>query len=638
MRVFQKNSNIFNLLSEGVSEGIIVVNDKQVIVATNTSTREMFDYENDELVGKSLHMLIPSQYHTVHHDHFSAFMKEGGKRQMGKGRELFGLRKDGREFPVEVGLNPFELYGATYVMALVIDISERKTAERDLRMKSEALQSASNGIIITDALKKDNPIIYFNSAFQSLTGYPENEILGKNCRFLQVDDRDQDCIQEMRTAISEGRSVQAIIRNYKRDGTLFYNDLYITPIRDKSGTITNYIGIQNDVTERVKSQHEREHWAKIFDDSLNEIFVFDTTSFKFINANYGAKKNIGYALDELKQLMPIDIMPEYSGQQFREVITPLLRKTVDKIEFESVHQRKDGSRYPVEIHLQLSGFGNKDVFLAIILDITERKNYTEKLERTVEKRTEELTKALAKEKELNELKTRFLSLVSHEFKTPLSSILTSITLLSKYTETEQQEKRDKHVAIVKNKVRYLDTILNDFLSVERLESGKVNYKVTKFLLSKLVNEVVYNANMLLKAGQKIEYPQNIDHLLIQFDEKTLELALSNLIHNAIKYSPENSTIHMVVEGDSDRLTIRVVDKGIGIPKEEQRHIFNRYFRAENALLTQGTGIGLNIAKHHLENLGATLEFISVENEGSTFTIKIPLKNNKLLENEANTTN
>ncbi|MGS0527075.1 sensor histidine kinase [Zobellia nedashkovskayae] len=165
--------------------------------------------------------------------------------------------------------------------------------------------------------------------------------------------------------------------------------------------------------------------------------------------------------------------------------------------------------------------------------------------------------------------------------------------------------------------------MNDFLSVERLESGKVNYNIEEFPLSKLVNEVVYDANMLLKAGQKIHYPENIDDVFIKFDEKTLELVLSNLIHNAIKYSPEDSTIDVLVKDNLNTIDLQVIDKGIGIPKEDQKYIFDRYFRAENALLTQGTGIGLNIAKQHLENLGATLNFSSTQHKGSIFTVGIP---------------
>ena len=376
MHVFQKDSNIFNLLSEGISEGIILVNKEQKIVATNSAADEMFGYEKEELLGKPLETIIPARYRGNHSQHVSSFIEKSEKRSMGRGRDLNGLRKNGDEFPVEAGLNPFELYGGSYVMALVTDI-------------------------------------------------------------------------------------------------------------------------------------------------------------------------------------------------------------------------------------------------------TERKNYTRKLEQTVQERTKQLTDALAKEKELNELKTRFLSLVSHEFKTPLSSILTSTTLISKYKEADQQDKRDKHVDTIKNKVHQLDTILNDFLSVERLDSGKVNYNIAEFPLTRLVNEVVYDANMLLKAGQHIQYPENVDEVQLVFDEKTLGLALSNLLQNAIKYSPENSTIHIVFKTENDFYSIEVVDQGIGIPATQQKYIFDRYFRAENALLHQGTGIGLNIAKQHLANIGATLTFNSEENVGSTFIISIP---------------
>lgn len=627
MQVFQKNSNIFNILSEGVSEGIIVVNEKQAIVATNSAARQMFGYDTDELEGKPLDTLIPSKYHHSHGSHVDRFIAKSEKRQMAIGRDLSGIRKNGEEFPLEAGLNPFELYGATYVMTLVIDITERKAIQDELTMKSEALDSAINGITITDALQNDNPVVYSNAAFGKLTGYSNEDIIGKNLRFLQGEDREQEGIVEMNKAVKEGRSCEVEVKNYRKDGSMFWSEIAITPIKDKAGVIIHFIAIQDDVTKRKNIEIERSHWSKIFNESLNEIFVFDTQSLQFVNVNLGAQKNMGYSLEELLLITPVDIKPDFTETEFRKVLVPLFEKTEEKIQFETMHQRKDGSMYPVEVHLQMSTLGEQEVFLAIILDITERRNYTEKLEKKVEERTKQLKEALAAEKELNELKTRFLSLVSHEFKTPLSSILTSITLIGKYTQTEQQEKRDKHVTTIKNKVKYLDTILNDFLSIEKLESGKINYKVERFPLSKIINEVVYNSNMLLKTGQRIQYPENIDEIIIEFDEKTLELALSNLVHNAIKYSPEDSIIDLKVNVEKEKIILKIIDTGIGIPEEEQKHIFNRYFRAENALLTQGTGIGLNIAKQNLENLGASLEFTSKENRGSTFTVSIPKERN-----------
>ena len=251
------------------------------------------------------------------------------------------------------------------------------------------------------------------------------------------------------------------------------------------------------------------------------------------------------------------------------------------------------------------------------LDLEEEINRRKEAERRIKD-------ALQKEKELNELKTKFLSLVSHEFKTPLSGILTSATLAVKYTKEDQQEKREKHLDTIKNKVHYLNTILNDFLSIERLDSGRGQYKFSKFGLKRLINEVIYNANITLKDGQEIVYPKDLEDVELFMDEKILELVLSNLLGNAIKYSPEDTLIKFLVDFEGENIVFEIADQGRGIPKKDQKHIFERYFRAENALLDQGTGIGLNIAKTHLENLGGSIKFESKENIGTTFTAKVPM--------------
>ena len=197
-------------------------------------------------------------------------------------------------------------------------------------------------------------------------------------------------------------------------------------------------------------------------------------------------------------------------------------------------------------------------------------------------------------------------------------------LLSKYNLSNQQEKRDKHINTIVNKVHYLNNILNDFLSIERLDSNNTNYNFTTFNLSKIVSEVVYNANLLLKNGQKINIPTNIDNYILYQDEMLLELALSNIIYNSIKYSPPNTTIDLQVFKNQHKVIFKITDQGIGIPENEQKFIFNRYFRAENVLNEQGTGIGLNIVKSHLENLGGNIYFESKVNQGSIFTFELPI--------------
>ncbi|WP_157208164.1 PAS domain-containing sensor histidine kinase [Mariniflexile maritimum] len=411
--MFKDGKDIFNILFEAVSEGVIVVDNTQKIVATNASAEAMFGYSKEEIVNQQLELLIPQKYHAKHGAYFHGFVKHQESRQMGKGRDLFGARKDGSAFPVEVGLNPLKIDGNSFVMALVIDISIRKQHELQLQELNTKLEK-------------------------------------------KVSERTQEL----------SNTVEALkMVNLERDA---------------------------EIKKRIEAQNKTKE-------------------------------------------------------------------------------------------------------------------------------------ALKKEKELNELKTKFLSLVSHEFKTPLSGILTSAMLLGKYKLSEQQDRRDKHIKTISEKVHYLNNILNDFLSIEKLETGKITYNFSTFKISKVVNEVVYNANMLLKEGQTINYPENIDDYALFQDEKIVELALSNLVHNAIKYSSENTLVDIQITQDETYSTFIIKDNGIGIPENDQKSIFNRYFRAENALLTQGTGIGLNIVKSHLENLGGSISFISKEHVGSEFTFILPNK-------------
>ncbi|MBT8178686.1 MAG: PAS domain S-box protein [Eudoraea sp.] len=624
MRKFEKDSSVFRLLSDAISEGIIVVNREHEIVSINGRALKFFGYTREELIGQSLNILIPNRFKKVHKEHTTKYFKSSKTGEMVEDRCLFGQRKSGEEFPLKVDLHPFELYERNYVLALVRDISQEVEFQQSFNLQTEAIDSAHNGIVITDALLPDNPIIYANRAFEKITGYSRSEILNRNCRFLQNQDRNQEGVQVMRNAIKKGESCQVEVRNYRKDGTLFWNEVSINPIKNEDGIITHFIGIQNDITLRVNIEQEVNYLVRIFNESLNEIYVLEADNLKISHANFGACINSGYTLEELRGKSLLALLPQYNKAKFHKALEPIFRRSREKIILETLLKRKDGSEYPVEVHLQSSKKGDNRVIICIILDITEKRNYMDRLEATVEERTRQLQEALSREIELNELKTKFLSMVSHEFKTPLSAILTSATLVGKYQETESQEKRNRHLKTIKREVKHLNNILNDFLSIERFEKGKELYNLTKFSLSKVINEVVYNANMMLKSGQRINYPKDVDDLTVCQDEKIVSLALTNLLYNSIKYSPEDTLIDIQVTAGDDMLVIKVIDEGIGIPEKDQRFIFERYFRAENVLLTQGTGIGLNIVKSHVDNLGGSISFSSRENEGTTFTLVFPI--------------
>ncbi len=240
------------------------------------------------------------------------------------------------------------------------------------------------------------------------------------------------------------------------------------------------------------------------------------------------------------------------------------------------------------------------------------------------KAEEEIRNALEKEKQLSELKSRFVSMASHEFRTPLGTILSSASLLARYDQTEQQPKRIKHIQRIKSSVTNLTTILEDFLSITRLEEGSIKLRLEEFLLKPFFEEVISDVKGLLKPDQRIEL-EGQDGLEVCLDKFFLRNILNNLLSNAIKYSHEGTLIRVRILEHFEELQFEVIDQGIGIPEDEQHHLFERFFRAKNATNIQGTGLGLNILKKYVDHLGGQVHLESQINQGTTFKVCCPLR-------------
>ncbi|MGB1317665.1 MAG: ATP-binding protein, partial [Flavobacteriales bacterium] len=243
---------------------------------------------------------------------------------------------------------------------------------------------------------------------------------------------------------------------------------------------------------------------------------------------------------------------------------------------------------------------------------------------------QDMVAALNKERELNELKSRFVSMASHEFRTPLATILSSVNLVNRYAENNNTDGVAKHVGRIRNSVRNLTSILNDFLSLEKLEQGKVAFTPEPFSVCELSRSVTEDMGEMTKSGQVIELrccPNKeacTQGLVNGLDPQLIRNILFNLLSNAIKYSKENSTVTLKIAIENE-LTISVEDQGIGIPEKEQQHLFERFFRAKNATNIQGTGLGLNIVQKHVDLMGGTINFESVIDQGTTFTISLPIE-------------
>jgi PAS domain S-box-containing protein len=287
-------------------------------------------------------------------------------------------------------------------------------------------------------------------------------------------------------------------------------------------------------------------------------------------------------------------------------------------------RKKDGTEFAAEISLGHYQLEDQQLAVAFVTDITERKRSREELEDKVIERTLEVTQSLEREKELNEMKSRFVAMASHEFRTPLTAILSSLALVDTYKNECHEEKRKKHIERIKSSVTNLTEILNDFLLLDKAEQGKVEIFMERFDLAEFAEDIIEETNGILKQGQRISFLYNGEKEIVQ-DKKMLRHVFLNLLSNAIKYSGEDKIVYFSIEASQGLVNVKVKDEGIGIPDDEQQHLFDKYYRAKNATNIQGTGLGLSIVKRHVELLNGTISFISKFGEGTTFTIGFPQK-------------
>ncbi len=408
----RRELEMLNSLFEYTTEGIIISDDKGVIIRSNPAADRMFGYEKDELPGKKIEVLLPARYHGQHIAYRHDYMVNPAPREMSHGQDLYGIRKNKTEIMVEVSLSPFETGEGRFVMSFIVDITGRKKSELELRLANERLKQTS------DALA------HLNSELESKVRARTEELA--------------DAIQRLAES--------------KRD----------------------------------------------------------------------------------------------------------------------------------------------------------------------------VMNALEKEKELNELKSRFITTASHEFRTPLGTILSSSSLIGRYDSPADTDKRKKHIERIKSAVNNLTEILNDFLSLEKLEKGIIRCSPETFDLEQLLQHSCEDMRSIALKGQAIRLDYSGPREVF-LDRQLVKNALLNLISNAIKYSPEGKEIFVKVEATDDNVRIAIRDSGIGIPLEDQPNIFEKFYRAGNSVNIQGTGLGLNIVKKYIEIMGGKISFTSEAGAGSTFVVELPLK-------------
>lgn len=525
---------------------------------------------------------------------------------------------------------------AGYINIYGRDITLQRQAEAELRLKSLALESAANGIVITDI---DGHIKWANRSFSALTGYALDESEGKNPRELvRSGAHDQFFYKDMWDTILAGKVWRGELINRRKDGTTYVEEQTITPVRDEHNEIQHFIGIKQDITQRkhieVELQQLNTELERRIRERTEELNVIKERLEAIVNGMNDAliycQSNtqiiqVNPAFEQSFHISEAEVLNQPLTHLFSDDDTSrLIDSIIEVVQLRHPVRREvsakcqDQTSFPADIIL--SPVTNPDdTLLGIICSVRDMSQH-----KLLE---EQLRQVIEQQMSLNELKTRYLSMAAHDLRNPLAVIRSAVEILQGYYERLTPEARQKKYDQVLNNIELMTGMLNDILTLGYVESGKLTFQPTIVDLP-LFCQSVANEMMQIKGNEQriqlnIHCQNKICHRL-WLDERLLQHIVRNLLSNALKYSPSETLITFTVECHPHEIALSFEDQGIGIPQEDQVHLFESFFRASNVKGFSGTGLGLPIVKQSVELHGGTIQVDSQQGRGSRFMVRLPL--------------
>ncbi|MBW4480243.1 MAG: PAS domain S-box protein [Tolypothrix brevis GSE-NOS-MK-07-07A] len=506
------------------------------------------------------------------------------------------------------------------IVAVIADITEQKQQAEQVRLLQSVVVNTNDAILITEAETIDEPgprILYVNEAFTRITGYQPHEVLGKTPRILHGDKTDRAELQKIRLALERWEPVTVEVINYRKDGTEFWNEFSIVPVADGQGWYTHWIAVQRETTGRKQVEQalrqSEERWRSLIENALDIIMILDPDgSIGYVSPS--AAKILGYSIVDLvgKNVMELVHQDDLIMSCDRLTNTTQSPELTCPIEFRYRHH--DGSWRILEAISQ--PFVDSAATLRIMVnarDITERK------------RLDEIRLALEREKELSALKTRFFSMASHEFRTPLSTALAAAQVLENcQDEWDASEKRLRNLHRIQDSVKHMVQLLDDILTINRAETGKLAFNPKSLDLELYCRDFIEEIRESVSSQHTLTFTCQGRSILVCMDEKLLRSMLSNLLSNAIKYSPGGGIVHLSLEFQADSMILTVQDHGIGMRLEDQKQLFEPFHRGKNVRTIPGTGLGLVVVKKCVDLHQGTIRIISEVGIGTTCLVKLPL--------------
>ncbi len=609
---------------EQIHDAVVSTDMEGQITSWNQGAERLFGYCVEEVIGRPIAFVFPEEPLDFLAEQVIAPLKARGEHAV----EVRMRHKSGQNFHAHLSLSLLRDLeaGMSGMIGYITDITERKRSEEALALYARVMAASSVSMVIADATAPDLPLIYVNPAFEAITGYASAEVLGRNCRFLQGPERDQPGLMEIRAAQAEGRDGRALLHNFRKDGSPFWNELVITPVHDQTGKLTHFIGIGRDISQRLEMeealraseqalQTSEARLRSVLDSVVDGIVVIDEWG-GIESFNPAAERIFGYASEEVHGRNVSLLMPEpdrsaHDGYLKNHLDTG--RKKIIGLGREVIGRRKEGGTFPMDLAVSAIRIGEKRCFTGIVRDISERKRIEW-----------EMLQALEAAISASRAKSEFLSSMSHELRTPMNAILGFGQLLQ-MDSSLAPEQADSAREIV-NAGRHLLALINEVLDLARIESGKLTLSMEPVELLELIEEcAVLVKSGALRQGLAVHLnAANCQGRWARADRLRLKQVLINLLSNAVKYNRAGGSVHIVCEfKTTGRVRLAVSDTGPGIPEDKLAELFTPFNRLGlEAGSIEGSGIGLVISKRLVEMMGGEIGVDSRLGQGCTFWVEL----------------
>jgi PAS domain S-box-containing protein len=639
----RRSEHKFRTFFEGNKDAIFIFSESGLIEC-NPAALEMFGFATKEQILNLLPVHIlpviqPDKQKSA--DMIMEMMQialENGSHRF----ESVHSRADGTEFYAEVWLMSVKLEDENLFQAVIRDISDRKQAELALQHSYTFLQNIIDSLplalYVKDGRKETfGQLLLINKTCELLFGESAAQMLGKPgyafFPLVKADFYDQkdcealereeiiDIPEEMIDSPSLGRRIVHTVKvpfvDRSSDADSRYLISYSEDISDRKAAEEGLHAIKEKYRllsiEMLRSERK---FRTFFEGSKDAIGISGENG--FIECNPATLEMFGFAQKEqFLGLKPWDISPplQPDAQASKEKAMEMMRIALEQgvNHFEWLYSRLDGTEFYTEVWLAPIELGQEQLLLGVVRDISDRKQAEAQIQ-----------EALTKEKKLNQIRSQFVNIISHEFRNPLATINNAVDNLINYSHKLSEERKKHRLANIKKSCTSIANLIEEVLILSKLESGKVICKPNSLDFGAYCRDLVAEFELISqKRAIALELQIEGDCNSLWLDQRLINLALRNIIGNAIKFSPEDSKVNIKTVRDGDKVIVSIADRGIGIPAEELDQLFESFYRGSNNASIEGTGLGLSIAKQMVDLCGGTISVASEANQGTTFTIKLP---------------